>query len=978
MHSPQTEASPKESMPRPERLSSWLAAEIEHLFGASVSKKPKLTFLESLAAEEGLLTASSLESVYMEILTELGLRDLQKTPIEFLYSVYTKAFQGKRTLPRKDLLYDDKLVVYTTAIDLACSYGLICFQVPDMFLNNDVRAAVAAFAGNQGDMGGFLADIITLAVQQEALLDILNTFLPLLSAQLHKSNLNDPVYSQYLSVYEVLVSQKAVAAVFSQVNGFFPPDETQGLDFEHRSLLGPLLRLSPLVDSVSVYYFGENVKEAGTAQINSTYESLQNEYNVVIGRLFNIVDRLIRGSATTRTDLLVWFSKLVNVSHLRRGSHADYSKLASHGLMFNISAILVRLSLPFLQAPLYSKINKIDLDYFGKSKLLDVAEESRVNASPKDADTYYGEQGPYEANFMTDCFFVALTYFHYGMGGIFIHYDRLKSQIKQTEERVAQFEARGSEGNPMVSHMMRSRLLGVMKSLNSFRSTKHAIQAIFSFKAMHLDFFDFVVGATTVVTRVIDPLHTYPAQKLSIPLFQISSVSQLDDQEFLRTKTPEPWRFYPEYLIEGVINYCKFVTNFRNNPLLFNEEKLSRFIEFSIIMLRCPELLGNPHMKASLIEVLFFGSMPMMDGSPGFMSQIFNTNDLVRRNILYSLLDFYVMVEKTGALSQFYDKFNSRYHISVILEELWKNDFYKHQLSDYCRNNVDFFIRFIARMLNDTTYLLDETFKELNSIHKYQQETKRRQLGQEANAELGTDEELAENLSRSERTAKLYMGLSNKTMELFKLFTKEVPLGFVLPEIVDRLASMLNYNLLIMVGPKCLNLKVESPEKYDFEPKKTLGDLCMVYNNLSNEPKFVVAVARDGRSFKLSYFERAHSILLTRTQLDSKVVNNLLEFGRLAEQQRQNDDDEEMELGEVPDEFLDPLMFTIMEDPVILPSSKVSIDRSTIKSHLLSDGTDPFNRVPLKLEDVVDDVELKEKLQAFKALKRNKDVEMAE
>ena len=46
-------------------------------------------------------------------------------------------------------------------------------------------------------------------------------------------------------------------------------------------------------------------------------------------------------------------------------------------------------------------------------------------------------------------------------------------------------------------------------------------------------------------------------------------------------------------------------------------------------------------------------------------------------------------------------------------------------------------------------------------------------------------------------------------------------------------------------------------------------------------------------------------------------------------------------------------MFTIMENPVILPTSKISIDLATIKSHLLSDPTDPFNRSPLKIEDVV-------------------------
>jgi ubiquitin conjugation factor E4 B len=46
-------------------------------------------------------------------------------------------------------------------------------------------------------------------------------------------------------------------------------------------------------------------------------------------------------------------------------------------------------------------------------------------------------------------------------------------------------------------------------------------------------------------------------------------------------------------------------------------------------------------------------------------------------------------------------------------------------------------------------------------------------------------------------------------------------------------------------------------------------------------------------------------------------------------------------------------MYSLMEDPVILPSSKVSIDRATIRSHLLSDPNDPFNRAPLKIEDVI-------------------------
>jgi len=59
-------------------------------------------------------------------------------------------------------------------------------------------------------------------------------------------------------------------------------------------------------------------------------------------------------------------------------------------------------------------------------------------------------------------------------------------------------------------------------------------------------------------------------------------------------------------------------------------------------------------------------------------------------------------------------------------------------------------------------------------------------------------------------------------------------------------------------------------------------------------------------------------------------------------------------------------MATLMSDPVILPMSKAVLDRSTIRSHLLSDPHDPFNRSPLKIEDVIDDTERKAQIDAWR------------
>ena len=52
-------------------------------------------------------------------------------------------------------------------------------------------------------------------------------------------------------------------------------------------------------------------------------------------------------------------------------------------------------------------------------------------------------------------------------------------------------------------------------------------------------------------------------------------------------------------------------------------------------------------------------------------------------------------------------------------------------------------------------------------------------------------------------------------------------------------------------------------------------------------------------------------------------------------------------LGDIPDEFADALMGTIMTDPVQLPQSKQMVDRATIHRQLMNKRVDPFSNTPL-------------------------------
>ena len=61
---------------------------------------------------------------------------------------------------------------------------------------------------------------------------------------------------------------------------------------------------------------------------------------------------------------------------------------------------------------------------------------------------------------------------------------------------------------------------------------------------------------------------------------------------------------------------------------------------------------------------------------------------------------------------------------------------------------------------------------------------------------------------------------------------------------------------------------------------------------------------------------------------------------------------QEVDFADVPDEYTDALMGTLMQEPVILPSNHV-VDRSVIVRHLLNSATDPFSRQPLTMEQLV-------------------------
>lgn len=323
-----------------------------------------------------------------------------------------------------------------------------------------------------------------------------------------------------------------------------------------------------------------------------------------------------------------------------------------------------------------------------------------------------------------------------------------------------------------------------------------------------------------------------------------------------------------------------------------------------------PHMVKNPYITAKLVEVLFVTSPSIQSASNPLHKNILN-HHLAQTVLVSALMKFYTDIETTGQSTEFYDKFTIRYHISHLFKGMWDSMVHRQAMIQESKSGKEF-IKFVNMLMNDTTFLLDESMENLKRIH----ETQALMMREEEWKQLSQEEQTSRQrqLTQDERQCRSYLTLARETVDMFHYLTIDIKEPFLRPELVDRLTSMLNYNLRQLCGPKCSNLKVRSPAKYGWDPRRLLGQIIDIYLHLSCD-KFATAMAADERSFSAASFNDAAKRierLSIRSAIELEKFKSLIEqAANISATNLQNDE----EYQDAPDEFFDPLMSTLMEDP---------------------------------------------------------------
>ncbi|XP_045338051.1 ubiquitin conjugation factor E4 B isoform X3 [Leopardus geoffroyi] len=651
-----------------------------------------------------------------------------------------------------------------------------------------------------------------------------------------------------------------------------------GRELQRLSYLGAFFSFSVFAEDdakvVEKYFSGPAITLENTRVVS---QSLQHYLELGRQELFKILHSILL-NGETREAALGYMAAVVNANMKKAQMQTDDRLVSTDGFMLNFLWVLQQLSTKI-------KLETVDPTYIfhPRCRITLPNDETRVNATMEDVNDWlaelYGDQPPFsEPKFPTECFFLTLHAHHLSILPSCRRYIRRLRAIRELNRTVEDLKNNESQwkDSPLATRHreMLKRCKTQLKKLVRYKACADAGLLDESFLRRCLNFYGLLIQ---LLLRILDP--AYP--DITLPL---------------NPDVPKVFAALPEFYVEDVAEFLFFIVQY--SPQVLYEPCTQDIVMFLVVMLCNQNYIRNPYLVAKLVEVMFMTNPAVQPRTQKFFEMIEN-HPLSTKLLVPSLMKFYTDVEHTGATSEFYDKFTIRYHISTIFKSLWQNIAHHGTFMEEFNSGKQF-VRYINMLINDTTFLLDESLESLKRIHEVQEEMKNKDQWDQ----LPRDQQQARQsqLAQDERVSRSYLALATETVDMFHILTKQVQKPFLRPELGPRLAAMLNFNLQQLCGPKCRDLKVENPEKYGFEPKKLLDQLTDIYLQLDCA-RFAKAIADDQRSYSKELFEEVIS-KMRKAGIKSTIA--IEKFKLLAEKVEEivaKNARAEIDYSDAPDEF---------------------------------------------------------------------------
>ena len=445
-----------------------------------------------------------------------------------------------------------------------------------------------------------------------------------------------------------------------------------------------------------------------------------------------------------------------------------------------------------------------------------------------------------------------------------------------------------------------------------------------------------------------------------------------DYYKFMDAKSNVVLSSLPEFIILNIVNSVIFFRQAYKDIYFKDFDLIKNLANFGLIYSSHINLIHNQHLRSQIFDILLYSfhleEKEKNDNHLLMVHQKLLKDEFIRENLIVSIMRVFIDAERLGTSNQFYERFNVRNKVLQLVNEVFK----KHQeiliddIINYANEHSDDATQMLTLLMGDVTYLIDEVIQRLIDIKNYQELKDNKELWESKTQEQKTAEE--NKFAENDRMLKAECRLLNHSLGFMTIICSCLQKYFIKEEKAERLANLLNYCLDEFTA-KSSQLKIKNKNDYEFNPSYIMESIIKIFSYFVDYEEFIEFVVSDERAYKYENFTKAIKLkneynkvkvdTETSEKFDNLVYKKLKKAEEIVQQNTINYDD-------APEEFLDPLTYNLMENPVILPSSHINIDRRTIEDYLLSNPSDPFNRNPLTKDELIPNEELKKKIDEYK------------
>jgi len=770
---------------------------IEKIFRISLIPSEKFNHLQIYQAQlisenkEEVFRLNDLDNIILAIINE---GNKKENIITYLLETYHRAIEMIEKRYRNE--YDDN---YLQVRRMIASYMALIMYAPENFeFNldyNDTLKRLSEYFDETDpyELQNLISDIVQTTLED---FSFLNQVLSYIITVIHTDNTNpknnffncDKMKKNLNILLKIFNDYPITREVYVRGLNFLPKGANAKM-LQSMSLLGAYLSLSSFEADVN------SIKVSFSSMVNSDSDVNIRNFTFKLNSLLNEITTLfylLITDAKSKSFLLNYLCDVGNLNLERKKMYSNPYLVSTIGFLLNTSIVLLKILFDHehKNSSVFEIVAEIDILYTSTASEIQFNKHDRINDDASKDSINSDKLSSENFNMTTKLFFIIHNILSYFIKNLDDEYTKLAQQLSNMFKMNAINDPRFKE------------LLGMLKAVDVYLRNPEFTKNIMKLNQVTC----LLIFSLNNKKYFIDKSNLQNFKNLELCSFIEDFYENIDTSNLYKLS------ILPNFIVKNIISSSLLLRKFYSEAIISDMIPTKIITYFSIIYSSQVNLIVNPHLRSEIFDVLFyFFDTSQQERNSKQIANLYKllNEEFIKNNMIYSLIRVFVDAERLGTNNQFYEKFAIRHKILTLLDNIMKSGYrsiYTDKFIEVSNREKFDTTKMVNLLMNDVTYLIDESIERLMAIKKYQD--LRDDLATYNQLDQETRQMEEERFRENDNRVKPGLQLLNSSINFMVTIASFAQESFMSYKLSERLANLLNYSLDVFTSKKNLKLKV--------------------------------------------------------------------------------------------------------------------------------------------------------------------------